>query len=615
MTSPINEKPGISQHERVGSRGSSDVSQNNQDPTDVNEKLANPLAGLSSEQVQEDAVRFANNNGLAHLSFENLSELTAEDKEVFRREITHKWDQPKMLYFLVGLCSLAAAVQGMDESVVNSAQLFFAPQFGVNTAPGDPNASQNQWILGIINSAPYLCCAILGCWLTDPLNYYLGRRGTIFVAALLSGVTCIWQGVTNSWPHLFVARFVLGLGIGPKSTTVPIFAAESTPAPIRGALVMMWQMWTAFGIMLGFIVDLGFYFVQDHNPHIKGLKWRLMLGSAGIPGFIVMALVYLVPESPRWYLSKGRVTDAYKSLEILRGKPLLAARDLYYIHVLLEAEKEFVPEGRTYLKRFTELFTVPRNRRAALASWVVMFMQQFCGINVIAYYSSSIFTQSGFSNVQALAASVGFGAINFVFAFPAVLTIDSFGRRSLLLLTFPLMAICLLFTGFCFWIPEEKTRIGFVALGIYVFTIFYSLGEGPVPFTYSAEAYPLIVRDVGMSFATATTWFFNFIVSITFPRLLGAFKPQGAFGWYAGWNAVGFMLILLFVPETKSLSLEELDQVFNVPTHLHAGYALREVPIWFKRTVLRQKDTPRQPPLYNFDVNRKKTYAPAAGGH
>jgi len=378
---------------------------------------------------------------------------------------------------------------------------------------------------------------------------------------------------------------------------------------------MMWQMWTAFGIMLGFIVDLGLYFVPN-KPHIHGLNWRLMLGSAGVPGVIVMCMVYFTPESPRWYLSKNRHADAYKSLLTLRGQPLLAARDLYYIHVLLEAEREIVPEGKNFFSRFAELFTVPRNRRAALASWVVMFMQQFCGINVIAYYSSVIFTQSGFSNVQALAASVGFGAINFVFALPAVPLIDTFGRRFLLLSTFPLMSIMLLFTGFCFWIDDTQARIGVVALGIYIFTIFYSIGEGPVPFTYSAEAYPLQVRDVGMSFATATTWFFNFVVSITFPRLLGAFKPQGAFGWYAGWNAIGFVLILCFVPETKSLSLEELDQVFSVSTRKHAMYYLREVPIWIRIYVFRDKDASRQRPLCDFDTKvTKKTYAPKAAGH
>lgn len=128
----------------------------------------------------------------------------------------------------------------MDESVINGANLFYAPQFGINPNAKGQDDGRNQWILGLVNSAPYLCCGLVSCWLTHPLNKWLGRRGTIFLTAFISFAACIWQGVTNSWQHLFVARFVLGFGIGPKSSTVPVYAAECAPPVIRGALVMMW---------------------------------------------------------------------------------------------------------------------------------------------------------------------------------------------------------------------------------------------------------------------------------------------------------------------------------------------------------------------------------------
>jgi sugar porter (SP) family MFS transporter len=308
-------------------------------------------------------------------------------------------------------------------------------------------------------------------------------------------VASIWEGVANSWPNLFIARFVLGLGIGAKSTTVPVYSAETSPAPIRGALVMMWQMWTAFGIMLGYIVDAALLDVR------KYLNWRLMLGSTVLAPIIVCALVYYCPESPRWYLKKGKVSKAFESFLRLRSTRLQAARDLYYVHVNLEIENS-IKRGRNLI---AELFTVPRNRRAALASWIVMFMQQFCGVNVIMYYSSVIFTQDGgFSQRSGILASLGAGIINFLFALPAVYTIDTFGRRNLLLTTFPLMSLFLFFTGSSFYIPlsDGQARLACVALGIYLFMIVYSPGEGPVPFTYSAECYPLYIRDIGMSFAT-----------------------------------------------------------------------------------------------------------------
>ena len=130
-------------------------------------------------------------------------------------------------------------------------------------------------------------------------------------------------------------------------------------------------------------------------------------------------------------------------------------------------------------------------------------------MNVIAYYSTSLFIDGGFSNQSALAASFGFGIINWLFAIPAIYTIDTFGRRNLLLTTFPLMSLFLFFTAFSYYIPNPEARIGCITLGIYLFGIVYSPGEGPVPFTYSAEAYPLYIRSLGMSLATATTWFFS----------------------------------------------------------------------------------------------------------
>jgi hypothetical protein len=151
------------------------------------------------------------------------------------------------------------------------------------------------------------------------------------------------------------------------------------------------------------------------------------------------------------------------------------------------------------------------------------------------------------------------------------------------------MSAFLLWTGFSFWLPMGATRIAMIITGIYLFGMVYSPGEGPVPFTYSAEAYPLYIRPIGMSFATATTWFFNFLLAVTWPSLQSAFTPTGAFGWYAGWNIVGFVLVLLFLPETKGHTLEELDAVFDVPLSSLIKYGKREFVWFFKRKLLRQE--------------------------
>lgn len=522
--------------------------------------------------------------------FNSMLFLSEEDKIALDSEVKHKWRIPNKLVRVIALGSMAAAVQGMDESVVNGATLFYPAVMGIT------QMKNADLIEGLVNSGPYLCCSIV-CWSSDYWNRKLGRKWTIFVTCVISALACIWQGLVNlKWYHLFIARFALGFGIGVKSATVPAYAAETTPATIRGSLVMLWQFFTAVGIMFGYVASLAFYYVGDHGIS-GGLNWRLMLGSACIPALIVMIQVPFVPESPRWLMGKQRHREAFESLKELRFTELQAARDCFYQYVLLSEEGSY--EGVPYFKRLWEMFTVRRNRNGALGAWIVMFMQQFCGVNVIAYYSSSIFVESNLSEIKAMLASWGFGMINFLFAIPAFYTIDTFGRRNLLLTTFPLMAIFLLLAGFGFWIPEDKLsgRLACITLGIYLFACVYSSGEGPVPFTYSAEAFPLYIRDLGMGFATATCWFFNFILSFTWPRLKNQFKPQGAFGWYAAWNIVGFFLVLWFLPETKGLTLEELDDVFSVSLRKHALYRTKELVNNFRQYVLRQKVSPL-PPLY-----------------
>ncbi|KZL79900.1 mfs sugar transporter [Colletotrichum incanum] len=573
---------------------------------EASRKLENPLAGLTPEQLAQKGEDYCREHGIddeedvrafrlgAMIAgnmnkYDTMAELTAQERAVLDGETTHKWRNPKMLYGVVAVCSFCAVVQGMDETVVNGAQSFYKSQFGIGG-----KTERDTWLLGLTNSAPYLCCALIGCWLTEPMNKAFGRRGTVFISCLVSALACFWQAFTNTWWHMFIARFMLGFGIGPKSATTPIFAAECAPPRLRGALVMQWQMWTAFGIMLGYVADLAFYYVPDRGG-IVGLNWRLMMGSAMIPAVFVCACCYMCPESPRWYLTKNRHSDAFKAMCQLRFEKVQAARDLFYANALLQAEKESQGIGKQ--NRLNEFYAIRRNRNAMIASEIVMFMQQFCGVNVIAYYSSEIFLAAEFSEVSALSASLGFGVINWLFALPAFYTIDTFGRRNLLLTTFPLMAICLFFTGFSFYIPTNPAKIACIATGIYLFGMVYSPGEGPVPFTYSAEAYPLYIRPIGMSLATATTWFFNFILAVTWPSLQEAFTPTGAFGWYAGWNIVGFFLVLFFLPETKEKTLEELDAVFSVPLRKFARYGLAQFFFFWKRYVFRQDVAPPAVPL------------------
>ena len=221
-------------------------------------------------------------------------------------------------------------------------------------------------------------------------------------------------------------------------------------------------------------------------------------------------------------------------------------------------------------------------------------------ITVISFYSSTIFLNAGYTAVQALYASLGYGAVQVVFTIPTLFLIDTKGRRTLTLITFPIMCITLLAAGLSLLTPDTASKgaqIGPVVLFVYLFTIAYSLGEGPVAFQYSAEVFPTIHREQGMAWAVCINNTFAGILSLTFPRMSSVMTPTGAFGFYAGLNLIAWFMIFAFVRETKQLTLEEIDQVFNVPTSRFLSYETTVwLPYFIKRHIFRQKIV-KPPPI------------------
>lgn len=359
-----------------------------EDPDDIN-----PLRGIPREELLADVERFARETGLeGHLDLlkkgallvqspYNEVGLTEDEARAIREETTHKWKNPRALYFTVVVTSVASAVQGWDVTGSNGANLSFPDAFGIAdtgaACEAAGNCSNNSWLIGLINAMPFITLSLFACWLSDPLNHYFGRRGTIFIGAIFSLLAPIGSGLSQDWKQLLACRMLLGMGMGIKDVTVPVYSAENSPASIRGALVTTFQMFIAFGIFLGNSANLA---VRNTGS----ISWRLQLGSACIPAVPLLLGVLFCPESPRWYMKKKRPEAAFKSLLKLRNNPIQAARDLYYMHAMLEYERDHI--GQThgpgvvgFVQRFSELFTIPRNRRATLASFIVMIAQQLCG--------------------------------------------------------------------------------------------------------------------------------------------------------------------------------------------------------------------------------------------
>ncbi|KAF6226064.1 hypothetical protein HO133_008928 [Letharia lupina] len=471
--------------------------------------IENPLAHLTPEQLLRDVRDFARANHLEeHVEllkkgaqvakdprfYEAIRGITETEKQALRDEEYRRFKQPIALYLTIITCSVGAAVQGWDQTGSNGANLDWPNVFGLDTTAG--SSSRGAWLFGLVNAAPYFAAAFIGCWFSHPLNHR--------------------SAFTQTWQQLFACRLLLGIGIGTKASTIPVFAAENSPASIRGSLVMGWQLWVSFGIFMGSSANLAVY-------QVGKIAWRLQLGSAFIPAVPLLIGIYLCPESPRWYIKKHRYNDAFRSLQRLRNTPLQAARDLYYIHAQVRLEEimlgdgdiqkmnlengkeHFTNRGR-YLARFVQLFTIARVRRATLAAFVVMIAQQMCGSEL----TSSHDTSTKITNIAVVNIMAFYATTLFKDAHATVRTIDTFGRRALLLVTFPNMAWTLLAAAFCFKIPNKSpAHLPVLALFIYLFTAFYSPGEGPVPFTYSAEAFPLFhrgTRDISPFSHVPTNW-------------------------------------------------------------------------------------------------------------
>lgn len=563
-------------------------------------------------------------------NFETVKGLTDFEKAVLRNEKTTKpWQQPKAMRIGWALLCLSALVQGWAESIANVANLTWPAFFGLDIE----KSTADRFVFAGVNSVTWFSAGILGCGLADPLQSWLpwlGRRGMIFVATCLCLVGAIGSSTSSTWQMLMAFRVVLGTGLGAKACTTPIYAAEIAPSHLRGVVVMCWQLFVALGIACGFASSL---IVYEVGP--KEDAWRWQTASIVLALISLMTLTATCPESPRYLLKHGNYAAAYQSLCDLHDAPVQAARDLVYINAQIQVETTILPKrsskkldtdaespGRrptqgqfalqsqiqhlTYWDRLTSIFMDGRTRRALQAACIVMITQQLCGINGIIFYSSNIldFKQPNLDGNIPLILNLGIGLANFAFTIPAYLAIDSKGRRFLLLTMYPIMALTMLAAGLSFLEADPTTRAGLVITFIFLFVMAYSVGQGPVAFTYASEVFPLVYRELAFGFAVAVNLSALGLLSFVVPfvQIPGSVKGTSyttaqciLLAAFSVLNVIAGILCFFFVPETagtvisrkqgkiNSMSLEELNYIFGVKTLRHASYQLRHwAPYAFK---------------------------------
>jgi SP family arabinose:H+ symporter-like MFS transporter len=423
---------------------------------------------------------------------------------------------------------------GYDTAVINGANQYLKAHFGLSPIQE-----------GIAGASAILGC-IPGAMFAGFLSDRFGRRKVLFLCAILYAVSGLLSAIPRTFIEFLAARFISGLGIGASSMIIPVYIAELAPAARRGRLGSLFQ----FGIVLGIFLTL---FI---NARIQGLGddawnasqgWRWMLAAEVAPAIILVALLFFVPESPRWLLGVGREAEARGILESVGG-PDHAEQEIVAVRSVLGEE-----DGR-----FGELFQ-PRFRKPLFIAILLMMFSQFSGINAIMYYSTKIFATAGVGVKDSFTSSMIVGLVNVLFTFVAMAFVDRAGRRALLLIGLSIQVVALATVGWMF-------RAGYSGLPLLLAILAYigafAMALGPIPWILCSEIFPTRVRGRAMSLATFTIWTSCYIVAQTFPMLNDnpSIGPATTFWVYGAFSLAGLIFVRLAVPETKGRSLEEIER-------------------------------------------------------
>lgn len=438
---------------------------------------------------------------------------------------------------------------------------------------------------GLITSATSFF-ALLASPIAGFLADRLGRRSIIIYADVLFIGGALWQAVTSSVWGMIVGRAIVGLAIGGASMIVPLYIAELAPGHLRGRLTTVQLLFITGGQVVAYLVGWAFSTMPA--------GWRWMVGLGAFPALTQIAMLAFMPETPRYLAKAGQEEKArqilrkvYKNTTTHLGATADATLAAIKKEIMQEEEAAASlhnsgASSSQILVTIKSLFGHPPHRRALTIACLLQGLQQLCGFNSLMYFSATIFDILHFGNPTLTSLSIAL--TNFLFTIVAFYTIDRIGRRRSLLFTLPIMVIALVLCAIAFDfmnLPKDalsppstepqnsdKTQSGsrlpaygvLVALVLYVSP--YAAGLGPIPWVQS-ELFPLSVRSLGSSLSTATNWFCNTIVGLTFLPMMQAITPGWTFVTYAVVCVFGWLAIFFIYPETTGLEIEEVGQLLQ----------------------------------------------------
>ncbi|WFD36328.1 hypothetical protein MCUN1_003207 [Malassezia cuniculi] len=473
------------------------------------------------------------------------------------------------MWVLAFIAALSGSLFGYDTGYISSVLVSIGDDFGHTLSHMEEQYITSATSLGALVAA---LCAVFPSDL-------LGRKFVIAVANVIFIVGAIVQAASHTVAQMIIGRIIVGLGVGFASMIVPLWIGELAPAHLRGRLVTLNVVFLTLGQLVATAIGAAF---QD----VKG-GWRYTVSGGAIPAIVSLVSMAWLPESPRFDSYKGRVDRVTRTFQ-----RIFPHASESYCRMRAQEVADNIKAARassanlTFATRVRRLLTGPNLRALAIACGL-QALQQLSGFNTLMYYSAKIFQSVGFD--QPIAVSLIIGGTNFIATCIALKYIDMVGRRRAMLYTVPLMTASLVFISISFYYLPQRMDSGgkmipdihrhnawsyLLIVAIVLYVLFYGLGTGNVPWQ-QGELFANDTRALGTSLATATNWSCNLAIGATYLSLTDAITQSGAFGFYAGLCALGFIGIVFCFPDTRSLSLEEVQTIFQDSWGIRAADKLR----------------------------------------
>ncbi|KAG7096072.1 hypothetical protein E1B28_006752 [Marasmius oreades] len=459
------------------------------------------------------------------------------------------------VWMLVSCSSISGLLFGYDTGVISGALV----TIGTDLRGGMLELTNGQ--KEFMTSATTLG-ALIGGLVAGVLSDWTGRKPVLGIADIVFIGGAIAQAVCHDVWSMIGGRFLLGIGVGLASCVAPLYIQELSPTRLRGRMVVLNVCAITLGQVIAYAIGAAF-------THVHG-GWRWMVGLGAVPAALQAAFLFFLPESPRVLIRRREVERARVIMARIYAYAKPEEVDLK-VKVLQAAVQQSIDiaNNTTFIQRLHLTFFKGVNRRALIVGCGLQAFQQLCGFNTLMYYSATLFKQIGFDQPTAVGLIVA--GTNFVFTLVALKYIDIIGRRRIMVWTSPGMIVGLTLGAVAFHYLTKQTGgvlvehtaypqswSGVVLFSMIFFVASYATGLGNVPWQ-QGELFPLEIRGIGTSLSTATNWAANLLIGSTYLSLMDSITPSGAFGFYAGLCLLGWIFVLICLPETAGLSLEEME--------------------------------------------------------